>query len=391
MKLLHVITTMNPKAGGPSQGLRNINPLLKLAGLDVEVLCLDHPDTNFDANNPIAKIKLGQGHTSFQYNSKLIPWLRANLSRYDVVSVHGLWQYNNFAVHKVIREFKHQNLKTPKVVIMPHGMLDPYFQTAADRKYKSIRNQIVWHLIQKHAINAADAIFFTCQEELELARTTFRGYKPKNEVNVGYGIQRPPIFTATMKELFEQSVPALKGKRYWLFLSRIDPKKGIDVMIKSYQQLALENPDIPDLLIAGPVETPYAKKMVLLADKNEKIHFSGMLTGDVKWGAFYSCDTFILPSHQENYGIAIVEAMACQKPVLITKKVNIWREIDLGGGGWIINTPTYNELYAILNQIGQLSHDEIIAKGKLAFHTFETYFLVDRCYTNFLRGIQNIK
>ena len=173
-----------------------------------------------------------------------------------------------------------------------------------------------------------------------------------------------------------------------MFLSRIDPKKGIDVLIKSYQQLALENPDIPDLLIAGPVETPYAKKMVLLADKNEKIHFSGMLTGDVKWGAFYSCDTFILPSHQENYGIAIVEAMACQKPVLITKNVNIWREIDLGGGGWIINTPTFNELYTTLNQLGQLSHDEIIAKGKLAFHTFETYFSVEKTYKVFINKLK---
>lgn len=388
MKLLHVITTMNPKSGGPSQGLRNINPFLKLAGLHVEVLCLDHPESNYDPDNSILKIKLGGGQTSFQYSSKLLQWLRLNLNNYDIVSVHGIWQYHNYAVYKVIREFKSQNLQFPKVVIMPHGMLDPYFQTAEDRKYKSIRNQLVWHLIQKHAINAADAIFFTCQEELELARTTFHGYKPKQEVNVGYGIQRPPMFTAIMKELFEQSVTALKGKRYWLFLSRIDPKKGIDVLIKSYQQLALENPDIPDLLIAGPVETPYAKKMVLLADKNEKIHFSGMLTGDVKWGAFYSCDTFILPSHQENYGIAIVEAMACQKPVLITKNVNIWREIDLGGGGWIINTPTFNELYTTLNQLGQLSHDEIIAKGKLAFHTFETYFSVEKTYKVFINKLK---
>jgi glycosyltransferase involved in cell wall biosynthesis len=215
-------------------------------------------------------------------------------------------------------------------------MLDPWFQKEKTRKLKAIRNNIYWHLFEKEVINYVDGILFTCEQELLLARTTFSGYNPKREINIGYGIEAPPENNVKISEAFTNSCPAIHGEPFLLFLSRIDFKKGVDLLIESYNHLSRENPDLPHLVIAGPKDSIFAKKMISMAESNPKIHFTGMLRGLEKWGALYGCDAFILPSHQENFGIAVAEALACGKPVLISNKVNIYREIEDGGAG-IIN------------------------------------------------------
>ena len=388
MKLLNVISTMDPKTGGPSQGIRNISPLLIKYGIEVEILSLDDPSSKNNDSGLIHTI--GQGKTSFQYHHGLKKWVIKNASQFDFIVIHGIWQYHNYAIYKALKVIKRKGMKIPKVVIMPHGMLDPYFQKSLDRKFKAIRNEIIWRLTEKRAINAADAIFFTCQEELELARTTFGGYHPKREINVGYGIQRPPNYTNEMKIAFDKCCPSIKEKKYWLFLSRIHPKKGIDTLIKVYNELVLEGHDLPELVIAGPTDSSYAKKMIELAKVNTNIHFSGMLSGDSKWGAFYNCEAYLLPSHQENFGIAIVEAMACKKPVLITKNINIWREIDEGNGGWNLDEPSTAEIKNQLITLANLSPEAIGIKGQNAFETFENKFLVDNCYVNFINRLNSL-
>src|SRR5690606_26372536 len=196
---------------------------------------------------------------------------------------------------------------------------DPWFQRDKSRRLKAFRNEIYWRLTEKKTVNQADGLLFTCHQELLLARETFKGYKPKQELNVGYGIQAPPTYT-------EKSMPpALADKPYWLFLSRIHPKKGVDLLIRAYDELCSQSSGVPDLVIAGPADSDYARQMIEIAEDNPKIHFAGMLQGDAKWGALYGCEAFILPSHQENFGIAVVEALACSKPVLISDQVNIWR------------------------------------------------------------------
>jgi glycosyltransferase involved in cell wall biosynthesis len=368
---------MDPKTGGPSQGLRNLSSFNLKLGLEVEVVCMDEVNQDYHVNEEVFIHKLGKGKTSFQYSPNLLRWLLLNIERFDFVSVHGIWQYHNYAVYKAIKTLKKNNKKVPKVVIMPHGMLDPYFQKATDRKLKALRNELVWRLTEKRALNAADAIFFTCEEELLLARTTFKGYKPKKDVNVGYGIKKPPVYLPKMKMAFEESCPQIEAKKYWLFLSRIHPKKGIDLLIEAYTKLCKENHSIPELVIAGPIDSVYARQMVKKAKDNNRIHFSGMLMGDSKWGAFYGCEAYLLPSHQENFGIAIVEAMACTKPVLITKNINIWREIEAGNGGWVLEELNTESLEKQLINIAFLSETALEIKGKDAFDTYEKIFDVE--------------
>lgn len=174
----------------------------------------------------------------------------------------------------------------------------------------------------------------------------------------------------------KKKCPAIKGKEYWLFLSRIHEKKGVDLLINAYNLLALEDDSLPELVIAGPTDSVYAKQMIENLAGNPKIHFPGMLQGDAKWGAFYGCNIYILPSHQENFGIAIVEAMACKKPVVISQYINIWKEIQEGNGGWILNELNESEIYNKLLSISKLSNSEVIQKGEGAFATFKNNFNV---------------
>jgi glycosyltransferase involved in cell wall biosynthesis len=229
---------------------------------------------------------------------------------------------------------------------------------------------------------------------MRLARSTFTPYKPKKEVNVGYGIQSPPKFNSAMLDDFYFICPEVRGKNYILFLSRVDPKKGLDLIINAYLTL-VKNPiyldKLPHLVIAGPgIESDYGKQNLKLIASNpevrSKIHIAGMLTGNAKWGAIYGSEVFILPSHQENFGIAVVESMACSKPVLITNKVNIWHEIIEESGGMVCedNLDSVKEL--IIKWLS-FSDDEKLLMGSNAHFAFKKHFQVNGIVKNILNTV----
>jgi glycosyltransferase involved in cell wall biosynthesis len=119
----------------------------------------------------------------------------------------------------------------------------------------------------------------------------------------------------------------------------------------------------------------------------EAVLFPGMLTGDAKWGAFHGCEAFILPSHQENFGIAVVEALACGKPVLISDQVNIWREIEAAGGG-VVRPDTAAGTHELLAHWQQLSAAAKNDFQQQARQTFESEFAVRPAAVRFLQAIQ---
>lgn len=387
---------MDPKSGGPCQGIRNIDCEMRMAGVEREVVCLDHPDSLYLGSDPFPVHALGPTITSWNYSKKLKPWLEQNLSHFDVIIVNGLWLYPGFAVRKIFnKEKKAKRQKGAKLFVMPHGMLDPYFQKAPERKWKALRNWFYWKLVEQRLIHVADGLLFTCQLELELARQTFKPYHPRQEFNVGYGIEDPPSFNEYMKVAFEEKCPAIKNTTYFLFLSRLNEKKGIDILLSAYnavyKQHSKNEHQTPKLVIAGPgLETPYGRKIQSIVFHNpllkNSVFFPGMLTGESKWGAFYGCEAFILPSHQENFGIAVVEALACVKPVLISNKVNIYKEIEEGEGGFVeINTCAGTE--KLLNKWMTLT-ERVKDKMRLnARKTFQVYFSVTPAAKQLLKTI----
>ncbi|WP_210487840.1 glycosyltransferase [Rufibacter aurantiacus] len=412
MKILRVIGSMNPASGGPCQGIRNSIPELEKLGVSNEVVCLDVPEASFMGKDEFTIHALGQGKGPWNYSPKLTPWLLENLPRFDAVIVHGLWLHHGYAVRKALNKLRLRKTasqpgsnKLPNLFVMPHGMLDPYFQKAAGRKLKALRNWVYWKLIEGRIINEAAGVLFTCEAELSLARQPFRPYFPKREVNVGYGIPEPPKLTTSMQESFLTLCPELQTRPYLLFLSRIHEKKGIDLLVKAYSELTIRHhllkpvPELaeaddvslsstlaptrqwPALVIAGPgLDTPYGKMLQKQAEEtarsgNRSIYFPGMLAGDSKWGAFYGCEAFILPSHQENFGIAVVEALACRKPVLISDQVNIWREIAQVGGG-LVAKDTEEGTKELLSTWIDLSEEERGQMRNNARDAYEDFFAI---------------
>lgn len=382
MKILRVITSMNPIAGGPCQGIRNSIPALKDLGVANEVVCLDAPDADYLGKDDFIIHTLGTGKGPWAYNKQLIPWLIKNAPNYDAIIIHGLWQFTSYAVYKAVKHLRLKAFKSIPYYVMPHGMLDPYFQKAPERRLKAIRNRIFWSLIEGKVINNANSVLFTCQEELLLARETFSSYYPKHEFNVGYGILEPPMRTPEILKIFYEICPDLNGAPFLLFLSRIHPKKGVDILLRSYKDW-LESRDIKKnvkLVVAGPgLETEFGRQLQAMVNSHkvlkENVYFTGMLKGDAKWGAFYACDAFVLNSHQENFGISIVEALACEKPVLISNKVNIWREIDEGHAGFVDDDTELGTRKLFLKW-DALDFDEKLEMCKNARSTFEKFYAI---------------
>lgn len=213
-------------------------------------------------------------------------------------------------------------------------MLDPWFRKTYPLKH--LAKQIFWWLGDGGAINNANAVLFTCEEERQQAREAFWPYHPR-ELIVPFGSSRPVVANAETAAAFAVVTPRLNGRPYLLFLSRIHRKKGVDLLIEAFARVAASRPDL-DLVIAGPDQEELRQSLegraaaLGLADR---LHWPGMLQGEAKWGAYHGCEAFVLPSHQENFGIVVAEALSCGKPVLISDKVNIWREIAAAGAGFV--------------------------------------------------------
>ncbi len=399
MKILHIISGVNPKNGGPIQGIRNYQNSLFYLGVERHIATFEDPNDIllWDFPETLKFHALGKPKTSWQYNSKLIPFLINEASNYDVLIINGLWTYHSYAVTKAIQNIKKKssNQKLPKVYVMPHGMLDPWFQKDKTRRLKAIRNFFYWHLIEKKVINTSDGLLFTCEEELFLARNTFSGYHPKKEQNIGYGIEAPPPLSEELKIAFKSHCNFNTLEPYLLFLSRIHPKKGVDLLIRAYCELLsdLEFANkIPNLIIAGPgIESEYGKKLLEFIEENPnikpKINFVGHLFGETKWSAIYGCEAFVLPSHQENFGIAVAEALACNKPVLITNKVNIYIEIEQGGAGIISDDTLAGTINNLKNWLN-LSTEVKEKMSENAYFVYETNFGVKNAA---IRLIESIK
>ena len=415
MKLLHVVASMDPKQGGVSQAVRSMVKGLAARGVGSEIVCLDAANAPWVKTGVGRMHALGPGRGSWSYNAALRPWLITALPRFDAVILHGLWLYQGYALRKALRRLSAQQATRPEKArfaptffVMPHGMLDPYFQRTSGRRLKALRNQMYWRLVEGAVVNEAHGMLFTCETERLLAYEPFAPYKPRRECVVGLGIEVPPPFAPDMHAALLARCPALANRPYLLFLGRIDDKKGVELLVQAYANLhaasvsflsgdneitgnAQSLPNrLPALVIAGPgTDTPYGLRLRALAAEllESKIFFPGMLTGDAKWGAFYGCDAFVLPSHQENFGIAVVEALACGRPVLISNQVNIWREIEASGGG-IVGDDTLPGTQQLLSSWTELAAAGKKRMGEKALAAYRQHFAIEPATDKLLEALR---
>jgi glycosyltransferase involved in cell wall biosynthesis len=331
MRILHIIGTLNPEAGGPTESVRvllSYGPI----GYTGEVVTLDDPDAPYlnDFDFPIHA--LGPINSVYGYSTKLLPWLRANRHRFDGVVVNGLWQYCGYAAWRALAG------NTPYVVFT-HGMLDPYFRYAFPLKH--IKKWLYWLPVEYWVLRSAYRVLFTSKAEKRLAEQSFFVHH-WNAYVVPYGASGPGGDPEVQRQAFFEKCPQVRNRRFLIYLGRIHRKKGCDMLIDAFAKVAASDPDL-DLVMAGPDQQLWSEKLkqtAAAAGVTNRIHWPGMLKGDAKWGAFFASEAFILPSHQENFGIAVAEALACGRPVRLADKVNIAEDIAEDNAGLMeLDTP----------------------------------------------------
>jgi len=370
LKILHVISSVNPAGGGPIEGIRQLGGTLEGKGHNVEIASLDPPDAPFLTQSPLRVHPLGPNYLDYGFSSRFIPWLRANANRYDAVIVNGIWQYHSFGTWRALH-----GSETP-YVLFTHGMLDPWFK----KKYplKHAKKWMYWPWAEYRVLRDARAVLFTCEEERRLARESFWLYKC-NEVVVSYGTAKPKGDAEAEKQEFLAHYPELRGKRLVLFMGRIHPKKGCDLLIEAYAKVLGQDPDW-QLVIAGPDQVGLRENLNYRAAElgiAPRVTWTGMLSGTMKWGALRSAEVFVLPSHQENFGIAVAEALAASTPTLISNKVNTWREIEADGAG-IVAEDTLDGTCQLFQSYVELSEEKRINMRRAAFDCFTQRFEIKK-------------
>jgi glycosyltransferase involved in cell wall biosynthesis len=263
-------------------------------------------------------------------------------------------------------------MKTPYFVYT-HGSLDPWFKNAFPIKH--IKKQIYWLLAEYWVIKNAKNVIFTTEEERQLARNSFKPYF-MNEVVINFGRRGCLDFSESTKKLFHQQYPELIGKKCILFLSRIHQKKGCDLLIEAFAKI-YKNDDSHHLVIIGNDQERLRANFEKLAESlciRDRITWTGMVSENMKWSSYHACEVFMLPSHSENYGSAVVEALSVGKPVLITNKVNIWREIQSYGAGYVEDDDLDGavHLLSMWSQLGVVEKKNMGLAAQKCFHeTFE--------------------
>ncbi len=321
---------MNPAQGGPVESVLQLSRVNRRNGHEIEVLCIDDPQSHWLKDLDLKVHAVGPGLGSYGFCRAFCRWLAAHAGHFDCVIVEGIWSFNAFGTWLALR-----GMGVPYVVFA-HGMLDPWFKRA--HPFKHLKKWLYWPWGTYPVLRDAHAVVFTCEMERKLARESFWLYRCKEAV-INFGTSGIPRPESDYSPVFFQAHPALRGKRIFLFLGRIHTKKGPDILIQSAGELQRRgewDPATMRLVMAGPVAAEYAEDLKELAQREgveDSMYWTGMIVGDQKWGAVQAAEVFVLPSHQENFGLAVAEALSCRTPVLISHSVNISPEIAADGAG----------------------------------------------------------
>lgn len=381
MKILRSIHTVNPALGGPIESVKQSSAALARRGHKVEIVSLDAPGDPWVNDAPVPVHALGPGRGSYGYTPHFSDWIAERRVSYDAVIVHGLWQYSSFGVWRALAG------TTTPYFVFPHGMLDPWFKRAYPLKH--LKKLLYWPWGEYRVLRDAAAVLFTSEEERRLARQSFGLYRC-HEVVVNYGTAAPANLEAARRVFFE-AFPKLRDRRFLLFLGRLHEKKGCDLLIEAFSEVRKSEASGPiHLVMAGPsADDDYLGRLQQMASGvGDAIIFPGMLTGDVKWGALSAAEAFALPSHQENFGIAVAEALACGTPVLISNKVNIWREIEADGAGYVENDDLAGAT-SLLKRWLDTPPDRRATMARSATNCFMNRFEIERATESLLAVIGN--
>ena len=341
MKILCVIPSYFPafQFGGPVASVHYLNKALVKKGADVTVYTTNvglagkvsvNQEVDIDGVKVIyfkfSRIFEFVGPTGWQFSQPLTRALKRNLNNFDIVYLSAIWNYPTAITAHYCRKYK------KPYIIAPRGVFYPY--TFNKKIWKKLP---YYKLISRKDLEFSAGIHYTTQDEFEQTHPFLR-LKNDRLFIVPNGINLPEFKNLPPKSSFRERYPILKNKKVILFLSRLDWKKGLDLLAKAYGIVVKKRNDAY-LVIVGEGQESFKKKVKRWFQKEgvfDKTLFTGMFVDRQKLEAFAGSDIFILPSYSENFGMVVVEAMACGLPAIISDGVGIYREVNDSHAGIVV-------------------------------------------------------
>ena len=362
MKVLHVIPSISPVHGGPSRAMVDIERALATRGIEVTTATTNDdggPRTlAVPCSVPVATTYATRWYfprstVFYKVSSGLYRWLSDNIETFDLVHAHALFSFAPIAAGHLARR------AGVPYILRPLGVLAAYGVT----QRRPFLKRLSLALVERRLIESASAVHFTSEAELSEAKALGLNC---NGVVVPLGID------------VKNSMPTVRAERRGvpnlLYLSRIDPKKNVEGLLHAVQ-IALSRGAQFELNIAGSGDPNYISSLKLLSSQlkvDKHVNWLGYAEGERKHFALGTASAFVLPSYSENFGIAVVEALAAGLPCIVSRGVAISDEIQRAGAGIVIGT-TPEEIAAGIEKIVGNEQDRstmAIAARALASNAF---------------------
>lgn len=350
LKILKVIASLAPSDGGPFKTCPELAETLTCLGHTVDIYTTNHKQTipvplevpveTHGVRTTYFPIGLAR---SWRFSYPLARALSHDIPNYDIVHIYSFYLFHGFITGYYCRKYD------VPYIVQPHGVLDPYL-----RKRHRFRKWLANYFYESKNLRGAKAILFNTEEEQRLALPVIGKTK---SVIVPLGLHLEDYQNLPKRGRFRSKYPQIEDKQMLLYLSRINFKKGLDVLVGAFARLTQTRKDV-HLVIAGPDSDGLlarVRRWCHDAGISEFVTFVGMLSEEDKRAALVDADLFTLTSYAENFGVTILEALACGTPVLISDKVNIWREVVKGEAGCITRCDAV-EASAVMDSM--LAHPE---------------------------------
>ncbi|MEB3357419.1 MAG: hormogonium polysaccharide biosynthesis glycosyltransferase HpsP [Synechococcales bacterium] len=330
LRVLQIVPSVSLVYGGPSQMVLGLSKALATQGVEVTILTTD---ANGDAGQPPLAVPLNcpvaqDGYQiwyfrcapfrRYKFSAGLLSWLLRHAHEFDLAHIHALFSPVSSLAAAIART------RHLPYILRPLGTLDPL-----DLQKKRLAKQLYAALLERANLAGAAALHFTSAQE---AQTSHRFGIPTQDWILPLGVEpHPPTHLP---------IPPSPHPPTLLFLSRIAPKKGLDLLIPALEKLTEEGLEFRFILAgSNPQEPEYEQQVgdrLQSSPLASRTTITGFVTGEAKQALLHQADLFVLPSYYENFGIAVAEALAAGIPVVISDQVHIWQEVEQAEAGWVV-------------------------------------------------------
>lgn len=327
-RVLHVIPSLSMSHGGPSRAVRLIERALRAWGAQVETVSTDDDGPGRRLEGPLGAPRPEDGVTRRYFRMTVAPykislslgrWLFGHVREYDIIHIHALFSFSS-----TLAAWAARRAGVPYVV-RPLGTLATYGM----KQRRPWLKRLSFASIERPILQRAAAVHFT--SDMERDEAALLGVAMRSVV-IPLAVE--PALTGNLEELLS-SFPKLRGKRWVLFLSRLDPKKNVEGLLDAIATCYSEFPGVLWLL-AGTGASSYVSELHARAERlgiDHVVLWSGHLHGGQKDAAFTHAEVFVLPSYSENFGIAAAEALQAGLPVILGNGVALATLVAKGGAG----------------------------------------------------------